>query len=176
MGREAILIVDKSPSNRELLTEAVTRFGHTVQIAANATDAIPFLDKGNFPIVISDIFCEESIHAGVLPHVKKMTGAPPFVIMTGFSGEYSFDRVLGAEAQEFIKKPFTADQLDNRLKRIFHERQLLKENEQLQQKQTSLNKQLKTLLLYNRMGERFAVIQVINKREQTGFEEEDRAF
>jgi putative nucleotidyltransferase with HDIG domain len=66
--------------------------------------------------------------------------------MTGYSSDYSFDRVFDAGAQEFIKKPFAAEQVDNRLKRIFHERRLVKENEALQKHQTELNEQLKALL------------------------------
>ncbi len=146
MAKEAILIIEKNPSDRQLLSTVVTQLGYPNKTAKNSNEAIAYLKSDTYSIVISDILLEENQNVGVLAHVRNMGSKIPFVVVTGFSNEYSFDRVFGAGAQEFIKKPFTADQLDNRLKRIFHERKLAKENQQLQQKHIELNDQLKMLL------------------------------
>ena len=146
MAQEAILILEKNPSDKQLLSTVVTKLGYPNLTVADLKEAIACLKNDTYPVVISNIACEAPDGTGILAYVRNMEAKPPFVIMTGFGGEYSFDRVFGSGAQEFIKKPFTADQLDNRLKRIFHERKLAKENQQLQQKQIELNDQLKILL------------------------------
>lgn len=146
MGQEAILIVEKSPSDRHVLSMVVKQLGYPYQTSENVTEAVDHLKNDTYPIIISDISCEESPHVGVLAFLKEKDNSLPFVVMTGYGNEYSFDRVFGAGAQEFIKKPFTAEQLENRLKRIFHERTLAWENQRLQQKQIELNDQLRMLL------------------------------
>jgi len=146
MSKESILIVEKDTTERNVITAVLSRLGFPFRTASNTTEAIRLMDGESFPIIISDIRFETEDGAGVMNRIRMFDQHPPFVVMTGHSGDYSFDRVFGAGAQEFLKKPFTPDQVENRLKRIFHERLLICENEALQKQQAELNEQLKALL------------------------------
>ena len=146
MSTESILIVEKDATDRDVIAAVVSKLGFPFQTALNTREAIQLMDGEVFPIIISDIRCETEDGHGVMDRIRMIEQDPPFVVMTGYGIDYSFDRVFGADAREFIKKPFTSDQVENRLKRIFHERRLIKENETLQKQQTELNEQLKALL------------------------------
>jgi len=146
MTHNSILVVEHNTAYRNLIAATVSRLGYLCHTASDVTLALGLLDNHHFSVIISDIRWEMDNGTGILPRVCSIIPEAPVVIMTGYSGDYSFDRVFGAGAQEFIKKPFTTEELENRLKRIFHEIRLGKENERLQQKQAELNEQLKTLL------------------------------
>ena len=58
----------------------------------------------------------------------------------------SSDLVMGAGAKDFIRKPFTNEELKNKLVRIIDECKMEKENIQLLQQQKELNIQLAAIL------------------------------
>ncbi|MBW2368969.1 MAG: HD domain-containing protein [Deltaproteobacteria bacterium] len=146
MRQDSILIIEQDPDDRQLITEVVAKLGYDCRSFEKKAAAFEFLEKNNSSLLITDIRFEETADTGVMGRLQRLKTDAPFAVMTGYGRDYTFDRVFGAGAQEFIKKPFTADQLENRLKRIFHERLLAHENKQLQKKQTQLNEQLRTLL------------------------------
>lgn len=147
MPKEAILIVEKNITDRNAIAAVVSEMGFSFQTAANSLEAIQLLDQYAFPIVILDIRCEPDGGPSVMNRVEMVNGEePPYVIMTGSSDDYSYARVFGAGARKYVKKPFNQDQIQNRLKRIFNERRLSRENAALQKQQTELNEQLKTIL------------------------------
>ena len=146
MTKESILIVEKDPTDRNVIAAVVSKLSFPFRTAANTLEAIQFMTGEAFPIIIADIRCDTEDGSGMMDQIRMIYQEPPFVVMTGYSSDYSFDRVFGAGAQEFIKKPITTDQVENRLKRIFHERRLIRENKALQKHQIELNEQLKALL------------------------------
>jgi response regulator RpfG family c-di-GMP phosphodiesterase len=147
MPKEAILIVEKDATDRKVISDIVSDLAYPFQTASNSLEAIQLLDQYAFPMVILDIRCEADSRAGVMKGIQTTKKEdPPFVIMTGTSDDYSHERVFGAGAKKYIKKPFTPDQLEKGLKRIFHERQLSIENATLHKQQTELNEQLNTIL------------------------------
>ncbi len=146
MSKESVLIVEKDTTDGNVISTVVSKLGFPFHTATNTSEAIQRMTCEAFPIIIADIKCETEGGPGIMDQIRSIYQESPFVVMTGYSADYSFDRVFGAGAQEFIKKPFTADQVENRLKRIFYERRLVKENKALQQYQMELNEQLKALL------------------------------
>lgn len=146
MSKEPVLIVEKNSADRNVIAAVVSKLGFPCQTASDTSKAIQLMTEAAFPIIIADVGCEMEGGDSMMSRVRTVVHDPPFVVMTGYGSDYSFDRVFGAGAQEFLKKPFTSDQIENRLKRIFHERRLEKENKALQKHQAELNEQLKALL------------------------------
>jgi len=147
MSKEAILIVEQDSNDRNVIADVVSGLGYSFQTAANSLEASQLLDQFAFPIVILDIKCEMDGNVGIMDRIGKMDHQDPsFIIMTGSGDEYSFDRVFGAGAKKYIKKPFTQEQMRSRLRRVFNERKLSRENTALQKGQAALTEKLETIL------------------------------
>lgn len=67
-------------------------------------------------------------------------------MVSGYERDYPYDRVINAGALDYIKKPFTKKEFNNKLLRILVERRLGLENKALLKKQANMNKRLSTLI------------------------------
>ncbi len=147
MDKDAILIIERDSTDREVIAAAVTQLGYPFKTARNYLEAVHLLDQQTYAVIISDIRCTVDDGSGILDLIGTLDVQEPiFVVMTGFGSDYSFDHIFGKGAHEFIRKPFNLEQVENRLKRIFHERRISRENEALLKRQVELNERLKAVL------------------------------
>jgi len=146
MGKEHILVVDDDQDFRVLVVDLLSNLGYQCHAAENGRNALEAIRKQNFDIIISDIKMPNMDGLALIEEVRKNFADLPFIVVTGYSGEYSYDRVMGAGANDFIRKPFTSQELQSKLVRIFKERKLAKDNLTLLQEQKHINKKLSTLL------------------------------
>ena len=93
-----ILVIDDEKGILQLIRQALTRFGHHVETAADGREGIKKFDDGNFDIVITDI-CMPGIDGnGVAAHIRKSNKQPiPVIAISGTPWELeakNFDMVL----------------------------------------------------------------------------------
>jgi len=146
MNQMSILVVDDDPQISEIIRELLQSLGHICQTANDGLDALNLIKKEKFDIVICDIKMPGMDGLRVMTEVRQMNLDLPFIIITGFGDDYSYELVTGSGAQDFIKKPFTTNELETKLNRIFEERLLKEKNRGLFEKQVSLNERLAALL------------------------------
>ncbi len=146
MSHNSILIVDDEPHIRELMTRVISKLGHNCRTAADGLEALDLIENNNFDIVFSDIFLPKIDGIELMERVKDKNLETQFIIITGYGNEYSYDRVIKAGAVDFIKKPFTTEELKSKLTRIIYEIDLKKKNLILQKKQDNLIERLSTLM------------------------------
>ncbi|MDY6851324.1 MAG: response regulator [Thermodesulfobacteriota bacterium] len=146
MNSETVLIVDDDPAIRELVSETISLMGLRCLSAPDGNTALDLIRKNDLGIIISDIKMPLMDGLTLMNRVKEERPGIAFIIITGFAGEYSYERIIEAGANDFIKKPFTIDELKSKLRRIITERRLKLENQSLVKKQAALNEQLSTLL------------------------------
>ncbi len=141
-----ILIVDEDPVVRQMVTKAVNSPYHRFKTAENGKDALDLIKKIDFDIVIADINSPILNGLDLMSETQKLKPETVFMILTGYSRDYSYDRVIGAGTKDFIKKPFTNEELKNKLVRIIDECKMEEENKRLLVQQKELNKQLTAVL------------------------------
>ena len=146
MGQENILIVNSDESVIEMMTAAVLAQGHQCRAATNSGRALALFEQAPFDIVISDVRMPEIDGLSMMTRMLHVRPDTAFIILTGYGREYSYQRIIGAGAKDFIKKPFTVDEFSNKLKRIVIERRLSEENLRLQKQQAMLADRLSTLI------------------------------
>ncbi|MFC1592248.1 HD domain-containing phosphohydrolase, partial [Thermodesulfobacteriota bacterium] len=146
MSQEAILIVDDDPDVREMFVDMIKPRGYAYQTASNSIEALGLLCDHDFDIIISDIHMPGIDGLRLIHEVHKQVTDIPFIIITGFSEQYSYDKVIGAGANDFIKKPFSLNELETKLVRILSERELLRENQNLLERQVTTQTKLTNLL------------------------------
>ena len=146
MNSENILIVDGDPVTRQMINQIIMPHCHILKTAENGMEALDLIKKIDFDIVIADINAPIINGLDLMFQVQKIKPETVFMILTGYSKDYSYEKIIGAGAKDFIKKPFTIEELKNKIVRIIDERKIKEENKRLLTQQADMNVQLKALL------------------------------
>lgn len=128
---EKILIVDDNPLIRELLEFSVSSFGFDYASAEDGLQAVAKLKADPFSIVITDMIMPNMDGMQLLNHVKDNFPRIGVIVITGYTGSFSYTDVIKAGASDFISKPFTADELEAKLNRLVREQTFIRELEHL---------------------------------------------
>jgi len=123
--KPTILIVDDDPLILELLGISINSFGFTYAAANNGQEAMDILQRQEFALVITDMIMPEVDGMQLLAHVKTHYPQTDVIVVTGYTGAFSYTDVIRAGASDFIAKPFNADELAAKINRIFRERRLI---------------------------------------------------
>ena len=145
MDKKSILIVDDELEIREVLAKIVQSLEYECEVTENGQNALDLIRQDKFDLIISDIHMPGMDGLELLRETQRANGDIPFIMITGYNKEYSFDDVIEAGANDFINKPVTVNELKIKLNRIFKERRLALQNKQLLEEQISINKHLLTL-------------------------------
>ena len=143
-NQESVLVVDDEPQASLMMTELVISCGFHC-VAVNSKDAaMDIIKERRFDIVIADIETIEGLH--LISDVHQIQFDVPFIVVTGYGSGFSYESVVSAGANDFIKKPFTTAELNSKLYRILKERRLSFDNSQLLAEQIAANKKISNLL------------------------------
>ena len=126
-----ILVVDDEQAICDILSEALEHMGHRVETAKDGVEAIRKIEEGDFSIVITDMMMPRMDGMELIEYLVENRRGIDIIAITGHTMSYQYTDVLAAGAADFIAKPFTINELEAKLKRIFRERHLLQELERL---------------------------------------------
>jgi len=140
---EQVLLVDDDVGFRTITQQFLLRLGYASEIAANAPEALEILKKRHFDIVISDIRMKGKDGVQLMKEAKEVYPHLDFIMMTGFSSEYSYSDVIQAGAADYISKPFEMGELKAKLERIAREKNLLWEIQYINRQLTRSFKHLR---------------------------------
>ena len=121
-----ILIVDDDPGIRSSMSDFIDFAGYKPLKAESAFEAIEILKTNHIDVVVTDIMMP-GMNGLELTDVIKKDYDSEVIVITGYSGDFSYVDAIGKGASDFIFKPFRLEELLLRLKRVLRERQLAKE-------------------------------------------------
>ena len=121
-----ILIVDDEIAIRESMGEYIEAAGFKTSTAESADQALAKLDAESIDVVITDIMLP-GMNGLELTDKIKNTSDIDVIVMTGYSGEYSYEEAISKGASDFVFKPVRFEELLLRLRRVLKERHLTKE-------------------------------------------------
>lgn len=113
-----VLVVDDDDALRRLLLDYLLMTKFPCKGAANASEALAILCQENIDLVVSDIRMPGKDGMELMQEARREFPNIPFIIMTGYSSEYSYDGIIDAGASDFIVKPFSLDELKAKIFRI----------------------------------------------------------
>jgi two-component system, cell cycle response regulator len=122
----SVLIVDDDPAIRKSMCDFIEFSGYKALQAGSGLDALEILKVNHVDIVITDILMP-GMNGLELTDIIKKEYDTEVIVVTGYSGDYSYVDAIGKGASEFIFKPFRLEELLLRLKRVLRERQQAKE-------------------------------------------------
>lgn len=120
------MIVDDDDAIRDSMQEFIERSGFTAFSAGSAEEAMELLTKEEVHVTITDIILPGRDGLELTDYIKSGYDID-VIVMTGYSGDYSYEEAINKGASDFVFKPVRFEELLLRLKRVLKERRLTKE-------------------------------------------------
>lgn len=126
--RPMVLIVDDVPANRQLLEEYLADLGYDVREASDGIEALEAIDSEEPDLVLLDIDMPRLDGVTVCERLKSHPTRRliPVVILTAFQDRDTRMRGIAAGADDFLTKPFDAQELRTRTRVLLRDRALNK--------------------------------------------------
>jgi len=137
----SVLLVDDDQSLLDVLKSRLVLEGFECATASTAASAIERIDKQSFDIMIADIVLPDRDGLELTETVKRKKPGMAVIIMTGYISDFSYDKAIEAGASDFIKKPFSLNELVARIRHV-----------RMQEEMRSLLLRDELTGLYNRRG------------------------
>lgn len=125
-----VLIVDDDEIIRGTMRDFIIAAGYNATAAASAEEALAVIEKNRVQILITDIRLPGKDGLELTETVRKKHDID-VIVMTGYSGDYAYEKVIGKGASDLVFKPVRYEELLLRLKRVLKERQLRKERNRM---------------------------------------------
>jgi putative two-component system response regulator len=114
--QHAALVVDDERAVRELIAGILDRSGYRPVIAASGEEAIRCVEDGEFAVVLTDINMPGSISGlELIEELHSRRPSLPIILVTGSAQEENLREALDRGAAGFIRKPFKAAELRDRV-------------------------------------------------------------
>jgi two-component system response regulator AtoC len=112
-----ILIVDDEPTMVSMLSDMLRRPDREVLPVGNASRALAVIRDAEPDLVVTDINLPEGHEAGLdlLRQCRELRPSLPVIVLTGHGTKAHAITALRAGAQDFVEKPFQADELLRRV-------------------------------------------------------------
>ncbi len=114
----SILILEDDINMQELLVETLEDYGHHVQGAGCASDAIFLVKKFTFHLIITDVRMAGTDGIDALRIIKKFRPDIKAIVITGYADQTAPTRAIATEVDDYIYKPFRIQELLNSINRI----------------------------------------------------------
>lgn len=122
--RAKILAVDDEPELTDLMQYHLVRAGHDVATAANGWEAIASVKVRRPDIILLDLMLPDLDGFGVCEILRRdpATATIPIVIVSAWSSPDSRNLGLELGALDYLTKPFSPQELVERVNRLVHAR------------------------------------------------------
>ena len=110
-----ILIVDDEEGIRLSMQEFVTVSGYKTYTAASAEEALALIEERRVDVVITDIMLPGIDGLELTDMIKKDYNID-VIVLTGYSGDYSYEEAISKGASDLVFKPVRFEELLLRLK------------------------------------------------------------
>ena len=112
-----VLIVEDDPTIRTAVVRTLNERGHAVATAANALTGLQLAVAERPEIVLLDLGLPDLDGREMLRMLRAVSPVP-IIVVTAADAESEMVRALDAGADDYIVKPFGADQLDARIRAV----------------------------------------------------------
>jgi DNA-binding NtrC family response regulator len=130
----SLLIVDDEASMRLLLQAILEGENYQVASAQNGKEAVAFIDKQKFDLILCDSKMPEMDGMGVLKYLKEHASDTPFILLTAYGSVENAVDFMKMGAADYLQKPLqNPDELRLLVARVLNDKSLQNQNELLKQ-------------------------------------------
>jgi CheY-like chemotaxis protein len=122
-GEETILLVDDDDMVVDVIEEMLTLFGYKVFIARSGHKALAIYEKNmqEIDLIILDMMMPGMRGEEVFGRVQKINTSVKVLIASGSCEDCQAAEILNRGCKGFIQKPFTAQQLSQKVREVLDE-------------------------------------------------------
>jgi two-component system sensor histidine kinase/response regulator len=99
-----ILYIEDDPGTARLIQKKLGRKGCEVAVARNARAGLAKIKAGRFDLIVLDYFLPDTNGLELIHEIKALPGAPPVVVLTGYSEARTAVAALKAGAIDYLVK------------------------------------------------------------------------
>ena len=116
-----ILIVDDEPAGIQSLKRGLQLLGHSVGVAVNGLEALEAFarERKSTDLIITDYSMPGMNGIDLLKAVRRENRKLPIVLVTAYGNQKVLMEALQNGCSGYLQKPFTLEQLDAEIIRIF---------------------------------------------------------
>ena len=115
--RARVLVVDDDQDVRQMTGEMLSERGYSVELAADAQEALAMLERDNgFDVMLVDYVMPGMNGIALMQAVRSLYPGLKSLLMTGHA-EMRSGEIIGSES--ILRKPFNVATLDERMERLF---------------------------------------------------------
>jgi HD-like signal output (HDOD) protein/CheY-like chemotaxis protein len=118
LNKGSVLVVDDEPNFREALVRWLSSNGYLVQEAGSAEEAAAALEAGPVDVILLDLYLPGVHGSALLRELNRQEAGIPVIVISGTGKMDDVIDVLRNGAADFLKKPFTMQQLSDALDRV----------------------------------------------------------
>jgi two-component system KDP operon response regulator KdpE len=115
--RPALLLVDDDPSLLALLERRLGREGFRIRTATSGPDALRELERGWPSLIVIDLMMPRMDGVELARRVKRIADLP-IIVLSAVDADMAKVDALESFAEDYVTKPFSADELIARINRI----------------------------------------------------------
>ena len=123
-----ILVVDDELIVRESLVGWMTRAGHIVEAASGGRQALEMLSGNEYDLVFMDIRMPDLSGLEALKTIKTANPQILVVMITAYASVETAIEAMKSGADDFLMKPFQAEQLELMIEKLVNQKKLVDEN------------------------------------------------
>jgi two-component system, OmpR family, KDP operon response regulator KdpE len=112
-----VTVIEDDRAISESLRATLTERGHTVRVASTAAAGLALVTESAGDVIVLDLGLPDLDGRDVIKMLRAITPAP-IIVATARESEDEIVKALDAGADEYIVKPFSARQLDARIRAV----------------------------------------------------------
>jgi two-component system KDP operon response regulator KdpE len=117
MGMASVALIEDDQRIRSALVRALAERGHTVRASGRAMEGLSQVVEWRPDVVVLDLGLPDLDGAELLKMIRSVSSVP-VIVATARDDEAEIVRTLDRGADDYITKPFSADQLDARIRAV----------------------------------------------------------
>ncbi len=122
-----ILVADDDDQFRQSLVSILNQKGYRCFSVGDAKTALEIIQQEECDLIISDVNMPGMDGVELMRTAKAGKPDLDFIIMTGFSSEYTYGDIISAGASDYMSKPFGMVELLARIERVDREKRIMQE-------------------------------------------------
>jgi two-component system NtrC family response regulator len=122
--RGRLLVVDDEETQRLMLGNILERAGFEVVAASDGREALGWLERGGFDLLLTDQRMPEMNGLELLEQARKLHAQMPVVLMTAYGTVSTAVDAMKRGAADYLTKPFERDELLLVIEKVMRQRRL----------------------------------------------------
>jgi ATP-dependent Lon protease len=106
-----MLVADDEKMARRNLEHVLTKEGYQVRTASSGLEALEFLEKDSFDVILTDLKMEKVDGLGILERAKQIDPSTEVIIITGYATVPTAVEAMRKGSYHFLAKPLVLDEI-----------------------------------------------------------------